>query len=337
VPSVGPGNGGPSCAPENVIDISALGFREGNQIRLRVDTRDRANDLHPVCVDRDSSEAVLRYTAPAANDDGTSTVAALRITTAADATQYDTVLAVANDCGPDYTDYSCNNDGVLQDGRETRKSTVYYLDLEPLQYVFIILDGYDGSAGLAEVIVEEIAQVGTPGNPCIDVPDSMALTPNANVAGFRCPSPGIQCAPGAASDGTDLCLPLLPLGAPCDPDEHRNVCEPEYLQGVLCAQDPVDRTEAMCALPGTASGALCRTAEPRCDGFLACSPGAGYGGRDICVPLRSVGAACDPAPVGFVDRCAPPLSCCGDAPDAGASFNCRPVGYSPCFLPAPVM
>jgi hypothetical protein len=337
VPNVGAGDNQPSCAPEAVIDVNELAFRDGNMFRIRVDTHNRRNELHPECtMGRDSTEAVLRYTAPDADSMGNPRVRALRVSTVAPATEFDTVLSVRNDCGPEYHDYSCNNDGFLDDGTETRRSTVYFVNVEPLQFVYVVVDGFDGSEGVAEVSIEEFPDIGTLGAPCIPVPPSMQMDPNAEIAGFRCPNDGIQCRPGAAADGTELCLPLLGLGAPCDPEERRNVCEPFSLRQVVCAQNPVSRTEALCALPGTAPGALCRPTDPRCDGHLACSPGAGFSGRDICVPLRSLGASCDPTAHGYVDQCEMGLRCCGDSPDAGASFYCRPaMGYSPCFDPAP--
>jgi hypothetical protein len=337
VPTVGPGNGAPSCASESVIPVNGddgVAFHEGRTWRVRVETRGRRNDLHVDCVDRDSSEAVLRYQVPPREADGTE-VRAIRVSTIAPATLFDTVLAVRNDCGPEYRDYSCNNDGFEDDGRETRRSTVYFTDLEPEQYVFIILDGYDGSAGLAEISVVEFTDVGVQGAPCGPIPPQLARDPLGPLDGSRCPHAGLQCRPGAAADGTDLCLPLLPLGAPCDAEERRNVCEPPQTRGVVCAQNPMDRTQAVCALPGTAAGATCNRNEPRCGGRLACSPGSGFNNRDVCVPVRSDGASCDPAPVGFTNRCDAGLTCCGDSPDAGASFYCRPMGTSPCYQPAP--
>lgn len=330
VPDLGTGQNLPPCSAEAVIDVNRVALRDGSDLHLRVDTRNRRNELHPSCVDRDSSEVVLRYVSPPE----TSQVQALRITTAGCATQFDTVLSVRNDCGPDYRDYSCNNDGFTDDGRETRKSTVYFTELEPEQYVYIILDGYDGSAGEAEIVVTEFPNEGVAFAPCIPVPPSMETAPGAATAGLRCPHDGIRCRPGAASDGTDLCLPLVVLGAPCDPDERRNVCEASE-RNVVCAQNPISRTEAVCALPGTAPGAICRPAAPRCDGRMTCSPGAGFAGRDICVPLRGTGATCDPAPVGFVDHCDMGLTCCGDVGDAGANFTCRTNGWSPCFAYVP--
>jgi hypothetical protein len=345
VPNVGPGNNLPSCAPEAIIDMNGdhgLAFHEGDEWHLRVDTTNRRNDLHPDCADRDSSEAVLRYTAPPAGPDGHPAVVALRISTDAPATQYDTVLYVTNRCGDDASIYSCNNDGFTEDGRETRHSTVYYTDLEPEQYVYIIVDGFDGSAGRAEVIVTEIRQTGTLGQPCDAVPASLVMDPTGPYDPSRCPNPGVQCQPGAAPDGTDLCLPLLPLGAPCDPDERRNVCEPAFRRGVRCAQNPNDRSATACALPGTAPGATCRPdapGAPRCDGRLYCRPGLSYAERDVCVPIVGQGAACDPAPADYISRCDQGLTCCGDSQDAGASFYCRPPGYSPCFafIPPPPM
>ncbi len=326
VPDLGAGTNVPSCSSDGVIDVNNTALREGNDLHVRVSTLNRRNDLHPSCADRDSSEVVLRYTSPPES----AHVRALRITTAGCGTQFDTVLSVRNACGQEYNDYSCNNDGYTDDGRDTRKSTVYYTNLEPEQFVYIIVDGFDGSAGQAELVITEYTDVGVAFAPCVPIPASMATVPGVEVASWRCTQDGTRCRPGAAPDGTDLCLPLLPLGAPCDPDERRNVCETSA-NNVLCAQNPISRTEAICALPGTAPGAYCRANEPRCDARLACSPGAGFGGRDVCVPLRGQGASCDPTAVGFVDRCDNGLTCCGDMPDAGASFYCRPNGWSPCF------
>jgi hypothetical protein len=327
IPDLGAGQDVPTCSADGVIDVNeTTAVRDGNDLHLRVDTRNRRNELHPSCVDRDSTEVVLRYTAPPES----AHVQALRITSAACGTQFDTVLSVRNDCGPEYNDYSCNNDGFTDDGRDTRKSTVYYTNLEPEQFVYILVDGFDGSAGQAELVITEYTNVGVAFAPCIPIPPDMATVPGIETASFRCTDQGTRCRPGAAPDGTDLCLPLLPLGAACDPDERRNVCESSE-RNVVCAQNPISRTEAVCALPGTAPGAYCRRDEPRCDARLACSPGAGFGARDICVPLRGSGASCDPAMVGFVDRCDMGLACCGDMPDAGATFTCRPGGWSPCF------
>ena len=148
-----------SCAPEAIIDINTLGFRQDNDLHIRVSTLNRVNEVHPMCVDRDSSEAVLRYTAPPENASGPQ-VLALRATTATCATEYDTVLAIRNGCGPDYTDYTCNNDGWTPDGLDTRKSTAYFLNVEPEQYVYIVLDGFDNSAGQAEVDRHRVPAVG---------------------------------------------------------------------------------------------------------------------------------------------------------------------------------
>lgn len=332
VPTIGPGQNLPSCAPEAVIDVNREALRIGNELRLRVDTRNRRNELHPSCEVRDSVEAVLRYTAPPEGPDGRR-VRALKVSTVNCGTQFDTIVTLKNNCGPEYPDWGCNNDAHDEGGRLTRKSTVYYLDVEPEQFVYIVVDGFDSSAGQAEVVITEIAELGVRGAPCIPVPPAMTDDPTAVTAGFRCPHEGIRCRPGAADDGTDLCLPLLPLGAPCDPEERRNVCEPFSERGVLCAQNPRSPTEAICALPGTAPGAQCRTTEPRCDGRLTCAPRSGWGHRDVCVQIVGQGAACDPTPVDYVDRCDTGLTCCGDSPDAGASFHCRPTGTMPCYPP----
>ena len=330
VPNLGQGAMAPSCAPESIIDINTQALRQGNDLHIRVDTLNRLNELHPMCVDRDSSEAVLRYTAPPELSTGPQ-VLAIRATTVTCATEYDTVLSIRNGCGPEFTDYTCDNDGFTDDGLETRKSTVYFLNVEPEQYVYILLDGFDASAGQAEVIVTEFPELGVLDAPCIPVPSTLSTDPNATVEGYRCPHPGIQCQPGAAADGTDLCVPLLPLGAPCDPSQRRDTCEATYLRGVTCSVNPTDATQTVCALPGTAAGAPCRPAIPRCDGRLACSPRLGPNETDVCVPIVGMGASCDPSPVAFTDACDAGLTCCGDEPDAGASFTCRGAGWSPCF------
>ena len=61
---------------------------------------------------------------------------------------------------------------------------------------------------------------------------------------------------------------------------------------------------------------------------------AGFENRDICVPLRGNMAVCDPQLVGYVSHCEDGLRCCGDHPDAGATFVCRPADFTPCFVQA---
>src|SRR5439155_256103 len=68
-PNVGEGHDAPPCASDEIIDINARAFHLDREYRIRVDTRNRRNLLHPDCVDRDSSEAVLRYTVPAVGTD----------------------------------------------------------------------------------------------------------------------------------------------------------------------------------------------------------------------------------------------------------------------------
>jgi hypothetical protein len=338
VPTFGPGEDKPSCSPEAVIEVGEHGQRQGNVIRLRVDTRGRRNDLHPPqdCTPVDSSEAVLHYVVPDVQRDGRR-LRALRISTANCATQFDTVLSVRNECTPEGRDYVCNNDTHLDDGRMTRRSVVYFPDPEPLQNVYIVVDGAEGNVGLADVTITEFFDLGVLGAPCIPIPPDAVMSTNGALDPRRCPHDGLQCRPGASDDGTDLCLPLLPLGASCDPEQRRNVCEPYYQRKVVCAVNPRSHTEAICALPGTAAGALCRATEPRCDGRLACSPGLGFNNNALCVPLVGRGALCSPEPMGFTDRCDTGLTCCGDIPDAGAVFRCQPTGSMPCFPYVPPM
>lgn len=141
-----------------MIDLARQGLRIGDEIRIRVDIRGRRNDLHPPqdCAQVDSTEAVLHYVAPDVAPDGRR-VRALRVSTVACGTQYDTVVSVRNECSPEATDYVCNNDSHLDDGRMSHRSVAHFIDVEPAQHVYIVVDGFDGSAGQAEVVVTEIA------------------------------------------------------------------------------------------------------------------------------------------------------------------------------------
>lgn len=322
-------SGAPSCAPEAIVDVNRVGVRTGRDLLVRVDTRGARNDLRTLCVPYDSTEVVLRYTSPPAAE---ARVPAIRVTTDSPGTTYDTVLGIRLVCTPGARDITCGNDTPLREGGESRRSTIYHVGMNPEDTVFILVDGFDGSAGVAEVTVSEIPELGVLGAPCVPIPPQRATDPTAPTAYFRCPHPGIRCQPGAAPDGTDLCLRVVPIGQPCDPAQRFDVCE-RASEGVECAQNPSDAMEARCALPGTAPGARCRGVRgdvDRCDAGLVCSEGVERWDRDQCVPLRREGQTCDPAPRGFINRCAPGLECCAEAPDAGATTYCRPSG-STCY------
>jgi hypothetical protein len=322
--------GAPSCAPEAIVDMNARGLRDGRTLRLRVDTRAARDDVHPICAPHDSREVVLRYTVPPFVQ---ADVRAVRITTDSPATDYDTVLSIRLACATDIRDITCDNDSFNADGTDNRRSTVYNVGTSPEDVMFLVVDGYDGSAGIADVVLTELTALGVANAPCFDIPPELLRDPAAPTAYFRCPHDGIRCRPGAAPDGTDLCLAVLPLGAHCDVDGRTNLCETT----AECAQNPTVPAQTACALPGTAPGARCRGVrgdDNRCDAGLVCSPGVTMYDRDECVPLRAAGDTCDPAPAGFINQCAPGLRCCAGAPDAGTNTYCVAAGSSPCYQPA---
>lgn len=338
----------PPCAPESIVDFNTHGVREGNYLRIRVDTRFRKNEIRAQCVVEDSSEVVLRYRVPPRSE---RQVAAIRVTTITsatvanandqgiyqpDPTDFDTVLAIRLGC--ELREATCNNNAFFQNAagtlRTTQRSTVYHVGLEPEQTLFVLVDGYQGSRGIAEVTLEEIPELGRAGQPCFPVPIERALDPTAPTAHFRCPHPGLRCQPGAAPDSTDLCLPVIPLGQRCDLEGRFNVCAYEEL-GAVCARNPDDANDIRCALPGTAPGAPCRGVRgstDRCDPGLACSPSADPYGMDHCVSVRNVGQPCDPE--GSVNVCAPGLRCCAPGPDRLTEAVCRPSDSRPCYRPS---
>src|SRR3954462_14968656 len=103
--------------------------------------------------------------------------------------------------------------------------------------LFVMVDGYDGQAGLAEVSVEEITELGREGAPCFEIPPERAQDPTAPTADFRCPHPGIRCQPAAAPDGTDLCVPVIAIGQRCDFEGRFNVYE-RPADAVECVSNP---------------------------------------------------------------------------------------------------
>ena len=336
-------SGFPSCAPEAVIDVNAVALRSGTTLTLSVDTRFAPNDIHPGCVIDDGPEVVLRYRVPPADE---RIVAAIRVstvtdatranatsrdgTTVADPTTFDTVLVLRTQC--DGRDLDCDNDdfvqGALGAAVSTRRSTVWQLDPMPEDEILIVLDGNESSRGIALVTIEEIPQLGVLGAPCADVPPSRALDPTAPTARFRCPEPGVQCRPGAAADGTDLCLPIVALGAACDDQGRFNVCERDS-EGAACASNPSDETQVACAMPGNAAGAPCRGTRAtidRCNSGLFCSETMPGEGTDTCVPIRHTGESCDPSPFGEINHCDTGLSCCVMGLATLGETSCQPTG-----------
>jgi hypothetical protein len=211
---------------------------------------------------------------------------------------------------------------------------VYFVGTTPESTLFIMVDGYDGQAGLAEVTVEEITELGRAGAPCFEIPPERARDPLAATADFRCPHPGIRCRPGAAPDGTDLCLPVIAIGQRCDVETRFNVCERPN-DASECVSNPSAQDEVVCALPGTVAGARCRGltgSANRCDAGLVCSPGDTPRDREDCVPIHNRGESCDPVERGFINRCADGLVCCAESADAGMNTTCQPVGTT-CYPP----
>lgn len=334
--------GAPSCSPEAVVDFNAQATRTGNLLTLAVDTRNARNDVHPACVLDDGPEVFLRYHVPPASE---RTVAGLRVSTVTDVTRanalrsdgtadpdpttFDTVLSIRRIC--DGRDLACNNDDFLPNASttaiRTRRSTVWQVGVMPEDELLIMLDGNEGSRGVAILTIEEIPQLGVLYMPCMPIPLERALDPTAPTAYFRCPAPGLRCGESAAGDGTDLCLPIVPLGAMCDEHGRINVCEGVDV-GAVCASNPSDQTQVQCAMPGTAPGAPCRgnrTTVDRCVAGLFCSLATPGEGSDTCVPIRHQGESCDPTPTGSINHCADGLACCVFG-DAGDETTCQPAG-----------
>ena len=336
----------PTCAPESIVDFNTSGARANDTLTLTVDTRGARNDLHPMCAELDSSEVVLRYRVPPLADHAVQAIRVTTITSATianagdetnpfvpDPTTFDTVLSIRPDCIR--AEANCNNDAFVPDGtggaRPTRRSDLYLVGVLPEDEMLVIVDGYDGNAGLAQVTLTEYPQLGVLGTPCVPIPPERALDTTAPTAYFRCPAPGIQCLPGAAPDGTDLCVPLVALGRPCDSQGHFNVCA-EMIDGITCAQDPNMDAHTQCALPGTTAGASCRggTRVVPCDAGLACVPSNDPRVAGVCVAIVNSGDTCDPAPVMPRNHCAAGLTCCAESPDAGSPHTCAPTGPA-CF------
>jgi hypothetical protein len=282
---VGSASGAGTCA--SPIRFNTEGTLMGTDLVYRGNTAGLTDALHPYegCVERDSVEAVLSYRVPA----GTG---ALMFTTEGSA--FDTVLYVRNACSQAAggTDTACNNDSYDR----SPQSTVYVTNALEGQTIYLVVDGSSAEGSTPSgsfVLTARRVPFGGMGAPCRAVTEP--ATPRCDGA--------LRCSEGGAADGTPLCVPAAATNAACDPRGFTNVC----LEGVTCVTqpDPPEGMPAMsfCSLPGTRRGAPCRTAEPRCDGALACSsadPGT-------CVPVLTIGIACDPTGEG--NRCAPGLTC----------------------------
>ncbi len=279
---------GPTCTAENVADIQRQGVHQGRTYKIRVDTRARQNDLHPGCLSRpDGPEMAVRYTAPGG-------VTAVYATTAGDATEFSTALYVRSNCAADSGDITCN----VSDPASGARSSVYVTEITPEEVLYFIVDGTDGERGVAELTITEVGEGGAT-EPCRAAPND---TPDGLRHPSRCDLP-LRCSPGAAADGTGLCLTVVPTGSVCDPDQRTNLCA----DGTQCAVDPMDHTSAVCAAPGFAPGAPCRGAAPRCSGGLSCARAPTSGAVDTCVRTLSPGADCDPD--GQANACASPARC----------------------------
>ncbi len=108
----------------------------------------------------------------------------------------------------------------------------------------------------------------------------------------------------AAMDG--LCRAAAAVGGACDVAARETACV-----GGTCVP-AMTGGSGVCAAPGTAAGASCREAEPRCDEGLSCNP---TGGPAVCQRVAAAGAACTPG-VRF-DACAPGTACLPTSASAG--------------------
>lgn len=286
---VAPTGGHGTCA--SPINLGLAGVVEGADVVLRGVTTGMRDDLHPYegCVAHDAAEVVVSYRVPA----GTGS---LMLTTEGSA--YDSVLYVRTACSQAAggLDVACNNDSY----DHAPQSTIYLNNLIEGQTIFIVVDGnteMDTVASGSFVLTARRVPFGGAGAPCQLVTDP----PTA-----RCAT-ALRCSEGGAADGTAICVPEVATNAMCDARGFSNIC----LTGVTCVTDPAPAegvaATSLCSLPGTRRGAPCRTAEPRCDGAFACSaadPAA-------CVPVISIGVACDPTGEG--NRC-------------GVGTTCSPLG-----------
>ena len=290
-----PPEGAGTCA--SPIDLAAEGNVLGGDLVLRGVTTGMTDTLHPYegCVAHDAAEVVVSYRVPA----GTG---ALMLTT--EGSTYDTVLYVRTACSQAAggLDTVCNNDSY----DHAPQSTIYLTNLIEGQTIFIVVDGNTETDTIANgsfVLTARRVPFGGSGAPCHLVTDPPTT---------RCTAP-LRCSEGGAADGTAVCVPEVATNTACDARAFTNVC----LVGVTCVTDPApaEGTTAvsLCSLPGTRRGAPCRVAEPRCDGAFACSAAD----PPACVPVVSIGVACDPTGEG--NRCGVGTTC-SPLGDGGASI-----------------
>ena len=300
-----PVTAGTCAAP---TDLDTAGTRTGMTVVYRGTTEGAPNNLHPAggCTAHDTGESVFRYTVPAG-------ATAVRITT--EGSSFDTVVYVRTMCAQTATsvDEVCNNDS--HDHAPT--STAFVLGVSAGDHLNIIVDGNpDGmTEGQTEpnpssgdfVLTVSPVVLGAMNNPCRPMADPPT--------GPRCDG-ALGCSEGGGSDGTAICVPVVASGAMCDTRGFTNTCA----TGTRCSVDPTPpegtTPPAICSAPGTAAGALCRTAEPRCNGDLVC----GSGEEPMCVRQLAAGMECDL--MGFSNRCATGLMCRATGDTGGAT--CAP-------------
>ncbi|MDP3276661.1 MAG: hypothetical protein Q8Q09_15795 [Deltaproteobacteria bacterium] len=109
---------------------------------------------------------------------------------------------------------------------------------------------------------------------------------------------GLRCI-DRTSSALGRCLPVLTVGALCDPNRRTDACD----TGLRCARDvPTGEGPSHCVAPGDVAGSACRTSAPRCNEGLVCDTGL-----NRCLATASEGQACDPR---FNNvRCASPTVC----------------------------
>ena len=283
------------------VDLNGMATRSGSTLTIQGTTAGGMNVLHPStgCAMTDDSETVFRYAFASGVD-------AIRVSTEGSA--FDTVLYARTDCMQSATtmDLACNNDSF----DHAPQSLLYVTHTGAgSDEVLIVVDGTADAMGVSSgaftLTVTEVA-LGSQNAPC-RVDDGMSTTALCDGT--------LLCSQGGAPDGTAICVPPVPTNAACDIHGFANTCT----VGAVCAADPSppDGTTppAMCSMPGTHAGALCRMTEPRCDAPLVC----GTGDAPICVRALDAGAACDIT--GSQNACGTGLTCraTSDAGDATCS------------------
>ena len=134
-----------------------------------------------------------------------------------DPTTFDTVLYLRFAC--DQADANCNNGAFVPDGtggaKITQRSELYQVPTMPDDEMLIVVDGYDGEEGLAQVTLQEYPQLGVLNAPCIPIPPERSMDVTAPTAYFRCSVPRHSVSAwGGARRQRPLCVPLVPLGSP---------------------------------------------------------------------------------------------------------------------------